>query len=146
ANALTDLGAMRRQAGDYPGAARDLEQALAFFRDLSDQGSEAEVLNEIGTLHRAGSELARAGQCHQQALELARAIASAWDEASADRKRWGRARRPGGPGPLRNRRRPARASRTPAAAGTRDIPANRRSRAPLRARRAQPPHPPEPAR
>jgi hypothetical protein len=28
-------------------------------------------------------ELARAGQCHQQALELARVITSAWDEASA---------------------------------------------------------------
>ena len=46
-------------------------------------GGEAEALNEIGTLHWARGEFARAGQCHQQALELARAIASAWDEASA---------------------------------------------------------------
>ena len=74
---------MRRQTGDYPGAARDLDQALALYRDLSDRGGEAEALNEIGTLHRARGDLARAGQCHQQALELARAIASAWIEASA---------------------------------------------------------------
>lgn len=38
---------------------------------------------KIGTLHRASGELAQARQCHQQALELARAIASAWDEATA---------------------------------------------------------------
>jgi tetratricopeptide (TPR) repeat protein len=74
---------VRRQTGDYPGATRDLQQALALHRDLSCRGGEAEALNEIGTLHQASGELAQARQCHQQALELARAITSAWDEASA---------------------------------------------------------------
>jgi tetratricopeptide (TPR) repeat protein len=41
------------------------------------------VLNERGTLHRASGELAPAGQCHQQALELARVIGSPWHEAHA---------------------------------------------------------------
>ncbi len=41
------------------------------------------ALNERGTLHRVSGELAQAEGCHQQALELARAIASSWDEAHA---------------------------------------------------------------
>jgi hypothetical protein len=41
------------------------------------------VLNERGAVHRVSGDLARAQGCHQQALELARAIASSWDEAHA---------------------------------------------------------------
>lgn len=41
------------------------------------------MLNETGTLHRVTGELAQARQCHQRSLELARAIASPWDEAQA---------------------------------------------------------------
>ena len=83
ANALTDLGTVRRLTGDYPGAAGDLEQALAIYRDLGDRGGEAEVLNETGTLHRLSGEPAEAEACHQQALELAGAIGSARSEAPA---------------------------------------------------------------
>ena len=42
-----------------------------------------EALNERGTLHRVSGDLAQAEGCHQQALELARAIASSWTEAHA---------------------------------------------------------------
>jgi hypothetical protein len=41
------------------------------------------VLNERGTLHRISGDLAQAEGCHQRVLELARAIASSWDEAHA---------------------------------------------------------------
>jgi Tetratricopeptide repeat len=41
------------------------------------------VLNERATLHRVSGEPAQATDCHQQALELARAISSSWDEAHA---------------------------------------------------------------
>ena len=41
------------------------------------------ALNEKGTLHRASGDLAQAEECHQRALDLARAIASSWDEAHA---------------------------------------------------------------
>ena len=69
--------------GDYPAAAQALEQALGIFRDLGDRSGEAEALNERGTLYRVSGDLAQAEGCHQQALELARAIASSWDEAHA---------------------------------------------------------------
>ena len=36
-----------------------------------------------GTLHRVNGDLAQAEGCHQQALELARAIANSWDKAHA---------------------------------------------------------------
>jgi len=41
------------------------------------------VLNQRGMLHRVSSDPAQAERCHQQALELARAIPSSWDEAHA---------------------------------------------------------------
>jgi Tetratricopeptide repeat len=37
ASTLTDLGNLRRLTDDYHGAARDLGQALAIYRDLSDR-------------------------------------------------------------------------------------------------------------
>jgi tetratricopeptide (TPR) repeat protein len=60
--------------GDYAATAQVLEQALDIYRDLGGRGGEAEALNERGTLHRVSGELAQAQGCHQQALELARAI------------------------------------------------------------------------
>src|ERR1700761_4167308 len=44
---------------------------------------QAHALNNRATLHRVSGGLARAGGCHQQALELARAVSSSWDEAQA---------------------------------------------------------------
>ena len=83
ANALHDLGDVRWLMGEYPAAARDLEQALAILRDLGHRGGEAQALNERGTLHRVTSDLAQAGGCHRQALDLTRQIGSSWDEAHA---------------------------------------------------------------
>jgi len=74
---------VRRLTGDYPGAARALEEALGINRDIGHQGGEVETLNEAGTLHRVRRDLRQAGSCHQQALDLARQIASSWDEAHA---------------------------------------------------------------
>ena len=44
---------------------------------------EAEALNNSGALHRVSGDLVPAERCHQQALDLASAIASAWNEAHA---------------------------------------------------------------
>jgi tetratricopeptide (TPR) repeat protein len=60
-----------------------LELALGILHDLGDRSGEAEALNERGTLHRVSGDLAQAEVCHRQALDLARAIASPWDEAHA---------------------------------------------------------------
>jgi tetratricopeptide (TPR) repeat protein len=78
--ALCELGGVRRQTGDLDGAAEALERAHAIFRDL---GDEAEVLNELGALYRIRGDLDRARGCHRQALDLARAVDSSWDEAHA---------------------------------------------------------------
>ena len=74
---------MRRLTGDYPAAAQAREQALGIYRDIGDREGEAEARNKRGTLHRVNGDLAQAEGCHQQALELARAIANSWDEAHA---------------------------------------------------------------
>src|SRR5215472_8930167 len=60
-----------------------MEEALAIYRDTGDRQGEAEALNEHGMLHRARGDLLRAHDCHRQALDQARAISSARDEARA---------------------------------------------------------------
>ena len=50
ANALNDLGNLRDMTGDHPGAAQDLEQALALYRDLGDQLGQANALNNLGIM------------------------------------------------------------------------------------------------
>jgi tetratricopeptide (TPR) repeat protein len=60
-----------------------LGEALRIFRDLSDLGGETTTLNLTGALHLAGGDLAAAGTCHKQALDLARQTGDPWDEAHA---------------------------------------------------------------
>ena len=48
ANALTDLGDVRRLTGDYPAAAQALEQALGIYRDLGDRLGQANALSDLG--------------------------------------------------------------------------------------------------
>ena len=48
ANALTNLGSIRRLTGDYPGAARDLEEALGICRDIGDRVGQADALTNLG--------------------------------------------------------------------------------------------------
>ena len=72
---------MRQLAGDFPGAAQALEEALGIFRDIGNPGGEVEALNEMGTLHRVRGALNLAVASHQHALDLARQIGSPWDEA-----------------------------------------------------------------
>ena len=43
---------MRRLTGDYPGAARALEEALGIYRDLGDRLGEANALTELGIVRR----------------------------------------------------------------------------------------------
>ena len=74
---------MRRLTGDYPGAARDLQEALGISREVGNRDAELTALNESGTLSRTRDDLGQACTCHQQALDLARQIGSAPQEAHA---------------------------------------------------------------
>jgi tetratricopeptide (TPR) repeat protein len=69
--------------GDYPGAAAVQREALGIYSNIGDRGGEVETLNELGAVYRVRGDLGRASACHRQALDLAREIASPWDEAQA---------------------------------------------------------------
>ena len=62
ANALTDLGNARRLAGDYPGAAQALEQALGIYRDLGNRLGQANALNYLGNVRRRDRAIPRRGR------------------------------------------------------------------------------------
>jgi tetratricopeptide (TPR) repeat protein/transcriptional regulator with XRE-family HTH domain len=82
AKALACLGTVLRDSAAHT-AAVHLGEALRIFRDLSDLGGETTTLNLTGALHLAGGDLAAAGTCHKQALDLARQTGDPWDEAHA---------------------------------------------------------------
>ena len=69
--------------GDYPGAARDLQEALDISREIGNPDAEVTALNESGTLSRIRGDLGQARSCHQQALDLARQLGIALEEAHA---------------------------------------------------------------
>jgi hypothetical protein len=60
-----------------------MKEALDIYRDIGNRNGEAEALNDRGTLHRVSGDLAQAQSYHQQALDLARAIASSRNQAHA---------------------------------------------------------------
>lgn len=62
ANALSNLGDVRKLTGDNPGAAGDVEQALAIYRDLGSRLGQAGALTYLGSVRReTGDTLARPG-------------------------------------------------------------------------------------
>ncbi len=43
---------MRRETGDYPGAARTADEALGIFRNLGDRHGQANALSYLGDVRR----------------------------------------------------------------------------------------------
>lgn len=70
-------------SGEYDRAGEAVETALGIYRGIGDRGGTAEALNEAGTVHRLRGRLGQAEAAHREALEVARAIDSTWDEAHA---------------------------------------------------------------
>jgi hypothetical protein len=70
ANAIVGLGVLRRVTGDYPGAARDLEEGLKICREIGDQGHEAETLNQTGILRRLRGGGPEGKPCLDLALQM----------------------------------------------------------------------------
>ena len=83
ANALTDIGEVRRLTGDYPGAVQALEEALGLYRDLGDQLGQANALTDLGDVRRLAGDYAGAAQALEQALGLYRDLGNRLGQANA---------------------------------------------------------------
>jgi tetratricopeptide (TPR) repeat protein len=68
--ALNELASVRLMTDDFPGAARDLERALALYRDLGNQLGQANTLSNLGTGRRLTDDYAGAIDALEQALAL----------------------------------------------------------------------------
>ncbi len=82
ANALIDLGDVRRATGDYPGAAEVLEQALGLYGDLGDRLGQANALNDLGLVRLTTDDYPAAVQYLERALGLYRGIGDRLGEAN----------------------------------------------------------------
>jgi len=83
ANALTDLGDVRRLMGDYPAAVRGLEQALDIYRDLGDQLGQANALIDLGDVWRLMGDYPAAVGALEQALDIYRDLGDRLGQANA---------------------------------------------------------------
>lgn len=70
ANALNDLGDVRRLAGDYPGAAEARLAALAIFRELANPLGEANALTGLGTVRYFTDDYTGAAHVLTTALKI----------------------------------------------------------------------------
>jgi len=82
ANALTDLGDLRRMTDDYPGAVRDLEQALGIYRGLGDQRGQANALRDLGIVRLLTGDYPSAAQVLERALGIFRDLGDRLGQAS----------------------------------------------------------------
>jgi tetratricopeptide (TPR) repeat protein/transcriptional regulator with XRE-family HTH domain len=83
ANALHDLGIVRRMTGEYPAAVRDLEQALAIYRDLGDRLGQANALLDLGIVRRTTGEYPAAAWALELALGIYRDLGDGPSQANA---------------------------------------------------------------
>jgi tetratricopeptide (TPR) repeat protein len=83
ADALTHLGAVRYPAGDYPGAAQALEEALGIYRDLGDQKGQADALTHLGTMRLLTGGYPGAAQTLEEALGIYRDLSDQKGQADA---------------------------------------------------------------
>jgi DNA-binding SARP family transcriptional activator len=82
AGALSDLGISRRLTGDYPEAARVLEQALGLYGDVGDRLGQANVLNEVGITQLLTGDYPEAARVLEQALGLYRDVGDRLGQAN----------------------------------------------------------------
>ena len=82
ANALNDLGILRRLTGEYAAAVQVLERALGIYREIGDRLGEANALCDLGTPWRMTGEYAAAAQAQERALGIYREIGDQLGEAN----------------------------------------------------------------
>jgi tetratricopeptide (TPR) repeat protein len=56
AEALNDLGVIRKQLDDIPSAFEALEEALAYYQEVDDEKGEAQVLGNLGMVEEAAGQ------------------------------------------------------------------------------------------
>ncbi|MGD0377598.1 MAG: tetratricopeptide repeat protein [Streptosporangiaceae bacterium] len=83
AGALTNLADVRRLAGDAPGAARDLEEALGIHRDIGDRIGQAGALHSLGHVRRLTGDYPGAARDLEEALGIHRDIGDRLGQAGA---------------------------------------------------------------
>jgi tetratricopeptide (TPR) repeat protein len=83
ANALNDLGDVRRVTGDFPAAAQVLEQALGIYRDLGDRLGQANALHDLGVVWWLTGEYPAAARAEEQALGIYRDLGDRLGQANA---------------------------------------------------------------
>jgi tetratricopeptide (TPR) repeat protein/transcriptional regulator with XRE-family HTH domain len=83
ANALCDLGAVRRLTGDYPAAAQANEQALGVYRDLGDRLGQANALSDLGAVRRMTGDYPAAARALEEALGIYRDLGDRLGQANA---------------------------------------------------------------
>jgi len=83
ANALTELGRVRRLTGDYPGADAAATQALEIYRALDYRLGEANALHDLGRVRYLTGDSSGADGAHTRALEIYRSLGDRHGEANA---------------------------------------------------------------
>ncbi|HEV2451564.1 MAG TPA: helix-turn-helix transcriptional regulator, partial [Streptosporangiaceae bacterium] len=86
ADAVSDLGDVRRLTGDYPAAAQDLEQALGIYRDLGDRLGQAHALHRLGEVRLVTGDYPAAARALEQALGISRDLGDRLGQAHALRR------------------------------------------------------------
>jgi tetratricopeptide (TPR) repeat protein len=81
--ALSNLGDARQLAGNYPGAARDLQEALGICRDLGDRPGQALALTSLGNTRRMSEDYPGAARDLQEALGICRDLGDRHGQAHA---------------------------------------------------------------
>ena len=83
ANALNDLGFVRRLTGDYLGASQAHEMALEMYRELGNRLGQANALHQLGEARRLIGDYAGAAQVLEAALDISRDLGSRLGQANA---------------------------------------------------------------
>jgi tetratricopeptide (TPR) repeat protein len=83
ANALVNLGIMRRYSGDYSGAAELFEQAMTLYREVRNRLGEANCLSNLANVNRITGDHATSTQQLRHSLVLHRASGNRVGEAFA---------------------------------------------------------------
>ncbi len=81
--ALTDLGDVRRLTGDYPGAVRDLQEALGISRDLGYRPGQALALTNLGNTRQQTGDFPAAVRDLREALGICRDLGNRPGQALA---------------------------------------------------------------